>query len=292
MPTQERSIGTTGENNVEKRIFVVDKVYNGVDLSTLTPLMEVVPINLDSKSYFNFITAESKSEKLYITWEVKAHDLVNSGKLYFDLKFVQASYVSTGSEEYITFQTDRDYFVITEDAISATDPSAALPPSAIEQSIAKATAQANIAISAATTATQQAAAVSMQTGTATEQAVIATTQAEIATTQAKNATEKSNIATTQASIATQQAVQAKTAYEDMQTYIQDQKVSFKGDKGDKGDQGIQGERGERGDSGILNPTNGFFTLHVDGYGDLIATVADGASQPPLSIVDGNLIYTL
>lgn len=56
--------------------------------------------------------------------------------------------------------------------------------------------------------------------------------------------------------------------------------------------GAQGEKGERGDSGITTPNNGFFTVYVNEAGHLMAVVADGVSAPPLSIVDGHLIYTI
>lgn len=56
--------------------------------------------------------------------------------------------------------------------------------------------------------------------------------------------------------------------------------------------GAQGEKGERGDSGITTPNNGFFTVYVNEAGHLIAVVADNAVAPPLSIVDGHLIYTI
>ena len=71
----------------------------------------------------------------------------------------------------------------------------------------------------------------------------------------------------------------------------------KGDQGERGPQGIQGvkgDKGERGDSGITVPTAGFFTLSVDGNGDLWATVADGAGKPPLvyDSTTGALYYVL
>jgi hypothetical protein len=71
----------------------------------------------------------------------------------------------------------------------------------------------------------------------------------------------------------------------------------KGDQGERGPQGIQGvkgDKGERGDSGITVPTAGFFTLSVDGNGDLWATVADGAGKPPLMYdpTTGALYYVL
>ena len=71
----------------------------------------------------------------------------------------------------------------------------------------------------------------------------------------------------------------------------------KGDQGERGPQGIQGvkgDKGERGDSGITVPTAGFFTLSIDGNGDLWATVADGAGKPPLMYdpTTGALYYVL
>lgn len=55
-----------------------------------------------------------------------------------------------------------------------------------------------------------------------------------------------------------------------------------GDKGEKGDTGERGEKGDKGDageSGIMVPVNGFFTLSVDGNGDLWAYSAESGTVP-------------
>lgn len=62
--------------------------------------------------------------------------------------------------------------------------------------------------------------------------------------------------------------------------------------GKDGTDGINGKDGERGDSGITVPLNTFFSMYVKANGDLIAVVADGGAKPPLSIKNGNLIYTI
>lgn len=85
----------------------------------------------------------------------------------------------------------------------------------------------------------------------------------------------------------------------------------KGDQGAIGPQGIQGVEGPlgpqgpvgpvgpagltgpQGDSGVLAATDGFFSMYVDGSGNLYVCVPDGAAQPPLSLDEnGNLIYTI
>lgn len=65
-----------------------------------------------------------------------------------------------------------------------------------------------------------------------------------------------------------------------------------GPQGPKGETGPRGEQGPRGDSGIVTPVSGFYALYVDEAGNLVAQVADGAAAPPLSIRDGQLIYTI
>lgn len=71
---------------------------------------------------------------------------------------------------------------------------------------------------------------------------------------------------------------------------------FNGAPGTQGPQGIQGpkgdkgEKGDRGDSGIQAAIDGMYTLYVNAEGHLIAQYADSGSPPPLSIVDGHLIY--
>lgn len=65
-----------------------------------------------------------------------------------------------------------------------------------------------------------------------------------------------------------------------------------GPQGPKGEIGPQGIQGPKGESGVTVPTNGFFTLSVAENGNLVATVPDGASSPPLAIVNGNLVYTV
>lgn len=63
-----------------------------------------------------------------------------------------------------------------------------------------------------------------------------------------------------------------------------------GPQGIQGPQGPQGEKGDRGDSGIEAATDGMYTLYVNEDGHLIAQYTDSGSPPPLSIVDGHLIY--
>ena len=71
---------------------------------------------------------------------------------------------------------------------------------------------------------------------------------------------------------------------------------FNGAPGPQGAQGIQGpkgdkgDKGDRGDSGITAATDGMYTLYVNEAGHLIAQYTDSGSPPPLSIVDGHLIY--
>lgn len=71
---------------------------------------------------------------------------------------------------------------------------------------------------------------------------------------------------------------------------------FNGAPGTQGPQGIQGpkggkgEKGDRGDSGIQAAIDGMYTLYVNAEGHLIAQYTDTGSPPPLSIVDGHLIY--
>ena len=71
---------------------------------------------------------------------------------------------------------------------------------------------------------------------------------------------------------------------------------FNGAPGPQGAQGIQGpkgdkgNKGDRGDSGIEAATDGMYTLYVNEMGHLIAQYTDSGSPPPLSIVDGHLIY--
>lgn len=52
-----------------------------------------------------------------------------------------------------------------------------------------------------------------------------------------------------------------------------------GIQGVQGIQGPQGERGEKGDSGISAPSNGFFTLSMEGDGDLYVNYPDNTSPP-------------
>lgn len=71
---------------------------------------------------------------------------------------------------------------------------------------------------------------------------------------------------------------------------------FNGAPGSQGAQGIQGpkgdkgDKGDRGDSGIQAAIDGMYMLYVNAEGHLIAQYTDAGSPPPLSIVDGHLIY--
>ena len=63
-----------------------------------------------------------------------------------------------------------------------------------------------------------------------------------------------------------------------------------GAQGIQGPKGDKGDKGDRGDSGIQASTDGMYTLYVNEEGHLIAQYTDAGSPPPLSIIDGHLIY--
>ena len=65
---------------------------------------------------------------------------------------------------------------------------------------------------------------------------------------------------------------------------------LQGAQGIQGPKGDKGEKGDRGDSGIQTAVDGMYTLYVNEQGHLIAQYTDSGSPPPLSIVDGHLIY--
>ena len=65
---------------------------------------------------------------------------------------------------------------------------------------------------------------------------------------------------------------------------------LQGAQGIQGPKGDKGEKGDRGDSGIQATVDGMYTLYVNEQGHLIAQYTDSGSPPPLSIVDGHLIY--
>lgn len=73
---------------------------------------------------------------------------------------------------------------------------------------------------------------------------------------------------------------------------------FNGADGPQGPQGIQGPKGDKGDkgdkgeSGLTAPSDGFFTIFVAENGDLTVATAGDTPPPPLSIRDGQLIYTI
>lgn len=69
----------------------------------------------------------------------------------------------------------------------------------------------------------------------------------------------------------------------------------KGEQGLQGIQGIQGlkgDKGDRGDSGVTVPVNGFFTLAVDGDGNLWAYSAENGTTPDFEYdaTTGNLYF--
>lgn len=54
--------------------------------------------------------------------------------------------------------------------------------------------------------------------------------------------------------------------------------------------GKQGEKGNRGDSGVVTPTNGFFTLAGDADGNLYAYYNDEDNPPSFEVDENNNIY--
>ena len=69
-------------------------------------------------------------------------------------------------------------------------------------------------------------------------------------------------------------------------------VGPQGTQGIQGPKGDKGEKGERGDSGITAAVNGFYSMYVAANGDLTVVVADHTEKPPLSLRDGQLIFTI
>lgn len=65
-----------------------------------------------------------------------------------------------------------------------------------------------------------------------------------------------------------------------------------GEPGPQGPQGPKGETGQDGASVVTELSPGLFGLSVNEEGHLILTHNDNEPAPPLSIQDGNLIYTI
>lgn len=67
----------------------------------------------------------------------------------------------------------------------------------------------------------------------------------------------------------------------------------RGPAGIQGAKGEKGEQGERGESGVTAPlSSGLYSLFVNASGQLVLKTADGVAPPPLSIKNGQLVYTI
>ncbi len=90
--------------------------------------------------------------------------------------------------------------------------------------------------------------------------------------------------------AQEQAEAAQAIVEEVQQKLDN--GDFIGPQGPKGDKGDKGDPGEDGVSVVTELSPGMFALSVNEEGHLILTHNDNEPAPPLSIQDGDLIYTI
>jgi len=228
IPANEKVIGIQGDNLSETRVFSIDKVIDGVDLSTFTPLIQLQTSYPTSPPFFDTLTSKIEGTKLILSWKVSKHDTATKGNLYFQIMFSKAI-----TEDAIIYQTIKDYFVVAP-SLEARAEYENIPPNVLETYIDQAKAEADRALSIADGLTGQ-------VNTATDSANTATTNAIIATGNANTATTN----------ATTQANYAKGVGELLETKLAN--GEFKGVQGEQGIQGIQGDKGEqgiRGEQGI------------------------------------------
>ena len=181
IPSNERCIGVQNDNEVETRIFCLNRFYESIDLAEYSAVMEVEPININNPCYYNILTKEVTEDKIYLYWVVKSHDTVDSGALNFSINF--SKFNEDNTSMYV-FQTFQEHFHIAVN-IQSEQEAIIIAPDIFEQAV-------NMAVDNAQIAEQQAQLAIRQAQISTEQAQIAKQQAQIATEEAIVATEMNN----------------------------------------------------------------------------------------------------
>lgn len=81
IPECEKIIGCQGDNLIERRQFLISSKYKGVDIRNFSFVLKVQPINVRKLPYYNELQKTVSDDTILLTWEIRKHDLTDSGKL-------------------------------------------------------------------------------------------------------------------------------------------------------------------------------------------------------------------
>ncbi|MBR2735214.1 MAG: hypothetical protein IKE05_03375 [Clostridia bacterium] len=127
IPECERIIGCQGDNLIEKRQFLISSKYKGVDIRNFSFVLKIQPINIRKLPYYNELQKTVSDDTILLTWEIRKHDLTDSGKLKVQLNVLD--------EEGRQLNSYIGYFMVKNSIDSADSQGAIIPPSIFEQAI-------------------------------------------------------------------------------------------------------------------------------------------------------------
>ncbi|MBR2735678.1 MAG: hypothetical protein IKE05_05755 [Clostridia bacterium] len=127
IPECEKIIGCQGDNLIERRQFLISSKYKGVDIRNFSFVLKVQPINVRKLPYYNELQKAVSDDTILLTWEIRKHDLTDSGKLKVQLNVLD--------EEGRQLNSYIGAFTVKNSIESADSQGAIIPPSIFEQAI-------------------------------------------------------------------------------------------------------------------------------------------------------------
>lgn len=155
----ERILGVVNDNKTEVKIFIVNRYYEGLDLSEFSPNLQVKPIDDKLLPYSDLLTMVVKENQINLLWTVRDFDVRESGRLWVNVYFGKnteetppPTEENPNPEPVITetkvWQSIPNYFLV-KPTVDMMNSEALIPPSIFEQAVIKATEQAQKAQDAA-----------------------------------------------------------------------------------------------------------------------------------------------
>ena len=128
IPESESIIGCCGDNGIEKRQFLMPAVYKGIDIKNFSFVLKVQPVNIRHIAYYNELKKAILEDFIVLTWEIKKHDLVESGKLKVQLCVLNTEGVKLNSYTGV--------FTVKNSIPASQMQGAIIPPTIFEQAVA------------------------------------------------------------------------------------------------------------------------------------------------------------
>ncbi len=90
----DRLIGAEGDIETAKRVFSIDKIENGCDLSNLVAWIKLNPVGSGEAAYNQKLKKEIVGDKIHLTWTLTGANLKNAGELEAQIIMAAPDYFS------------------------------------------------------------------------------------------------------------------------------------------------------------------------------------------------------